>query len=227
MLFLDTVGRVTAYVDNKIPLSAPSTVPSSTVFKASADFSGVQGQRNWYYRDSLSRELIFSTAANRWQGVDAFSRIWSTGIHPGNQTDTIRRWTAPITGTVQITGGATLRAGGGGVIVIIRTGTAILWQRVLLPSGSSTYDLLVPVKAGQSIDFIINMGEGGDSFDSTDFDPTIAYTGLGSTVVFTKFVCYAVTAFNTNTVPLESEFSNKVGKVVNLLPGSATGSRFK
>jgi hypothetical protein len=145
----------------------------------------VQGQRGWYYRDSLGRNMTFNSAANRWEGAEAYLWLYATGGHPGNPTDAVRRWVAPSAGTIQITGNAndTDAGGGAGVTVSIRKGSTVLWQQAIV-NGNSTgfnYNVTTTVAAGEAIDFVINLGGGSNNNDSTGFDPTITYTTGGST----------------------------------------------
>lgn len=225
MSLVATVGKVTTYIDDKIPVSVTSTLGAST-FRASTDFSGVQGQRGWTYIDSLNRPLTFVTAVNRWQGVDTYLRIWNTGIHPGDVSDAVRRWTAPSPGTIRITGNAILGSGGGGVIVTIRKGVVVLWQQTIAPSATGTYDVTTTVVSGDRIDFVINKGAGWDSFDATTFDPTISYTsGAPSGVIFTRSACYHITAYDISLN--ESTKSNNVDKVLKFAPGAPTAPSFR
>jgi hypothetical protein len=165
------------------PLAAVAA--ASTSYKASTDFSGTQGQRGWYYRDSQGRNMTFNSAANRWQGAETYLLLWSSGGHPGNAADAQRRWMAPSAGTIQITGNAKDldTSGGGGVTVSIRKGSTVLWQQAIA-NGNTTgfnYNVTTTVTAGQAIDFVINRGaDGNNSNDSTGFDPTIVLTTSGS-----------------------------------------------
>ena len=170
--------------DPTITLTTDGTTPpppsGGTSFKASTNFSGVQGQGGWYYRDSLGRSMTYNSAAGYWQGAETYLRLWNSGGHPGNAADAVRRWVAPSAGTVQITGNANVSGGGGGVAVSIRKGSTILWQQVLATGASTAYNVTTTVAAGEAIDFWINRGGGGNTNDSTGFDPTITYTTGGS-----------------------------------------------
>ena len=50
--------------------------------------------------------MTFNSANNRWQGAETYLRLWTSGGHPGNAADAVRRWVAPSSGTIQITGNA-------------------------------------------------------------------------------------------------------------------------
>jgi Concanavalin A-like lectin/glucanases superfamily/Fibronectin type III domain len=155
-----------------------------TTYKASTDFRNVQGYRGWYYRDSQGRNMTFNSTYNRWQGAETYLRLWNSGGHPGNAAEAIRRWVAPSSGTVQITGNARDldTGGGGGVTVSIWLGTR-LWEHAIA-NGNTTgfsYNLTRTIAAGQAIDFVISRGgDGNNSHDSTAFDPTITFTSSGT-----------------------------------------------
>jgi hypothetical protein len=145
----------------------------------------VQGYRGWFYRDSLGKNLVFDSAANRWKGATAWMYLTATGGHPGSALDSVRRWVAPSSGSIQITGNAKdlNTGGGGGVTVSIRKGSTALWQQAIA-NGNTTgfnYNVTTTVTAGQAIDFVINRGADGNyNYDLTGFDPTIALTTGGT-----------------------------------------------
>jgi len=171
------------------PLSLVSPLPfalaATTTYKASLDYSSTQGYRGWYYRDSQGRNMTWSSSKNLWQGAETYLVLWNSGGHPGNAADAQRRWVAPSSGTIRITGKANDldTGGGGGVTVSIRKGSTVLWQQAIA-NGNTTglsYDVTTSVTAGQAIDFVINRGaDGNNNSDSTGFDPTITYTTSGT-----------------------------------------------
>ena len=125
--------------------------------------------------------MTFNSTTNRWQGAETYLQLCATGGHPGNAADAVRRWVAPSSGTIQITGNAKdlNTGGGGGVTVSIRKGSTVLWQQAIA-NGNTTgfnYNVTTTVTAGQAIDFQINRGADGNYYyDPTGFDPTIALT---------------------------------------------------
>jgi hypothetical protein len=129
--------------------------------------------------------MTFSSTNNWWQGAETYLRLWNNGGHPGTGADAVRRWVAPSSGSIQITGNAkdTEVTCGGGVTVSIRTGTTVLWQQAIA-NGNTTgfsYNVTRTVTAGQAIDFQINRGADGTVWcDPTAFDPTITLTTGGT-----------------------------------------------
>ena len=158
------------------PTICPTPANANT-YSASADFSGVQGCRQWSYRDSAGANMTFDAVSKQWKGSEQYLLLWNAGGHPGNGPDAVRRWTAPAAGSIRITGRASDvggTAGTDGVKVSIRKGTATLWENTLA-NGNTTgvaYDLTTTVAAGNTIDFVINKLSNNGS-DSTSFNPTI------------------------------------------------------
>jgi YD repeat-containing protein len=155
------------------------TPSSSITYRASADFSNVQGQRGWYYLDSAGAQMGFSAANGAWQGGETYSLLWGGGGHPGQYADAVRRWKAPASGLVRITGAASdANPGcGDGVVVSIRRGAQVLWQQTVQNGNSTgfTYDVTAGVPAGEQVDFVIN-ARANNGCDSTNFDPTIDFS---------------------------------------------------
>jgi hypothetical protein len=91
----------------------------------------------------------------------------------------VRQWRAPGAGSIHITGTAfdTDPGGGDGVIVSIKKGTQVLWERTI-ENGSVTgfsYDVTTSVALGDQISFVTNR-RSNTYWDSTGFDPAISFT---------------------------------------------------
>ena len=152
---------------------------SSITYQASADFSSTQGFRNWYYLYGSGTQMVFNGGG--WQGNETYLALWGDGGHPGNNSDAIRRWTAPQAGSISITGNAAdvHTSCGAGVTVYIKKNSTNLWQQAIA-NGNTTgvsFNLSTTVAAGDNIDFGINRGADNVwDCDSTRFDPTIVLT---------------------------------------------------
>lgn len=130
--------------------------------------------------------MTFNSAANLWQGSEAYLTLAASSGHPGAALDAIRRWVAPGAGTVQITGTArdADTGGGGGVTVSIRKGSTVLWQQAIANGNTSgvTFNVTTTLAAGDTVDFVINRGtDGSNSYDTTAFDPTITFSSSTAT----------------------------------------------
>jgi RHS repeat-associated protein len=172
------------YRAGELLVTAEPTQGSADIYRASTDFSNVQGQRNWYYLDSNGAQMTFDSANSWWRGAETYNVIWASGEHPGNAADAVRQWRSPGSGSVRITGSAAdaNTVCGDGVVVTIRKGTQVLWQQTV-NNGDTTglsYDITTAVASGDQINFVVNK-RGENGCDSTNFDPTIAYTPLAGT----------------------------------------------
>ncbi len=188
--------------------SAPTPTPTPTTstgasYRASTDFSGTQGQRGWYYQDSLGRMMTYNGATGSWQGAEAYLLLSRSAGHPGNAADAVRRWVAPSAGSVRITGKVLDQdvRGGGGITAAIRNGTTILWQQPIANGNTAgiSFDVTTTVSVGAALDFVIHRGsDGNNSYDSTEFDPLITYTTATSAPSGTVA---ATLTWNANTEP--------------------------
>ncbi|MCW2951740.1 MAG: hypothetical protein JWQ48_910 [Conexibacter sp.] len=109
--------------------------------------------------------------------------VWPGAVHPGPSNDTARAWTAPTSGTVDITSHvAKMNTSGNGVVVSITKNGSAIWSNHTI-AGSDTTGIdanvaNVAVTAGDVIRFVI--GNNGDwAFDATSWDPTVGYQGSG------------------------------------------------
>ncbi len=161
-------------------------VADSQTFSASSGFAATQGQNGWSYLDSTGAQLRYRTADNAypsdiWQGAEQYPLVSRNGGYPGESKDSVRRWTAPLAGSIRISGKAHDGdpACGSGVAVLIKKGTSTLWQAAINNGdvAGSDFDLTASVKQNDTIDFVISKGADGNNLcDTTVFDPTIVLT---------------------------------------------------
>ena len=155
---------------------------------ADLGFSSTQGANQWSY---LQRPIGGGTATNMaystgaWRTTDTGQTGWMIGYatHPGQYSDTIRRWTAPSSGTISITGRVyKIDIGGGaGVVATVQHNGTTLWTRTVAYNDSTGYttdEALgdVSVASGDTIDFVVD-DNGTYGFDRTGWDPTITFIG--------------------------------------------------
>jgi RHS repeat-associated protein len=168
------------YCSGELLVTAEPQQGSAGTYRASANFSSVQGQGGWYYLDSTGAQMTYDSANSWWRGAETYNLIWAAGGHPGAAADSVRRWVAPAAGAVRITGSVSdaNTACGDGVVVTISKGAQVLWQQTINNGNAtgSSYDLTVNVVTGDQINFTINR-RGDNGCDSTNFDPTITYVG--------------------------------------------------
>lgn len=168
-----------------------------------AEFSGVQGQDNWYYGyysgsllpGSFAQMPIFSPVGspNAWVVDDDppspqfYTQLYDIGGHPNGVASSrddvvhfaVRRWIAELTGDLTISGNiADLDGGNGGdgIIGRIFAGSSEIYSQFIGEGDSlgSNYSFTFSVVAGTPLDFVIDPIGDNDLFDSTRFTATIS-----------------------------------------------------
>lgn len=116
-----------------------------------------------------------------WTGPD-WTRVGKDWHHPGKDTPSVRRWTAPADGRVRITGRAAKAdvKGGDGVRVMIRHGAKTLWRSEIEAKDDQGVEpkVEVEVRRGDAIRFVVHK-RGRITCDTTRWDPVITYVSCG------------------------------------------------
>jgi len=181
------IGRACACLGLAL-LSCSSLARAAGPWTASLGFSSTQGANQWSYLQEpigggTATNLAYSTSA--WRTTDTGQTGWMIGYatHPGEYNDTVRRWTAPSSGTISITGRVYKidTGGGAGVIATVKHNGTTLWTRTVAYNdsiGYTTDEALgdVTVATGDTIDFIVD-DNGTYGYDRTGWDPTITFIG--------------------------------------------------
>lgn len=165
------------------PTRAESAWPASSEGAceaiASADFSSIQGKNYWWYLASSGAQMVYDFVKGAWQGNETYLLVWPDGGHPGVYADAVRRWIAPASGTVRITGTARDEDPncGDGVFVVIRRGLESLWKQNISNGNTAGYafELNTSISRDGMLDFVINKGSQTDWCDGTVFNPTIVF----------------------------------------------------
>ncbi len=165
---------------------------SAQAFSSVAGFSTTQGANQWSYLDSenvaMTSGNIYAGGVGDWHSptpstwpAGDWCYISSTQQHPGSTKDSIRRWTAPTTGTIRITGNSRMTGynGGDGTLVFIRKNETWLFAAVVpandVKIGKSWALTSIPVMAGDVIDTVVNR-YGTYNGDEQLISQTIEYT---------------------------------------------------
>src|SRR3990167_9573508 len=113
----------------------PFFASAATTYTLSSGFSSTQGANQWSYyqvQNSAYTQLTWDSASNAWHGGDAnFPILGANGsLHPGNASDAVIRWTAPVSGTLNITGTVADTDGtcGDGIVASIAKNGTTLWR---------------------------------------------------------------------------------------------------
>ncbi len=177
----------TTVMSNDATFTTAAVPAGGTLYAAAADFSMTQGALQWSYRDSgavmqpgATSGPIYAAVGPYWVGSESLVLLWDDGGHPGVATEAIRRWTAPDTGTVQISGVVYLsdRNSIDGVRTEVRHNGVKLSERIILAGDFSTsgLDATVAVQQGDTLDFAINRQGAGNTNDATYFNPALVLT---------------------------------------------------
>ncbi|MBM7568921.1 hypothetical protein [Paenibacillus sacheonensis] len=150
-----------------------------------AGFGSTQGANQWSYKYTANgttySNMTWSAANNWWSGSDAI--VAAGWMHPNNAAMAARAWTAPASGTVNVSGSAakaSTAANGNGVNVkIMKNGTQVWpasgWQFI---AGTNTtgyaFNFNTAVNAGDVLYFLLD-GNGEHSYDTTNYSATIVY----------------------------------------------------
>ncbi|WP_176560212.1 S8 family serine peptidase [Brevibacillus dissolubilis] len=155
-----------------------------TSYTASGDFGPVQGLNNWYYQeykwDTLYQPMSFN--GSYWKGSFPNTDITAGVQHP-DESDSVRKWVAPMTGLVRISGRAFMDdhvCGDGVWIKIVKNATKIWpyeeWAVIRADDQvGASHDIEIDVVAGEEIYFIVNKGMTDNYCDGLNWDPTISY----------------------------------------------------
>jgi hypothetical protein len=174
-----------------LPVEPTAMCSLKNSYNSEADFSSVQGQNCWSYFNSAGAPLVYDAVNARWRNEpDVGLFIWAAGGHPGAALDSVRRWTAPVDGFIELSGVISDVAGtsGDGVTISINKGATELRRTVIENRGDDSYQLALSVKRGDVVSFSINK-TGGPEYDSTAFSAAIAFTPAPQTNGFTWENC--------------------------------------
>lgn len=160
-----------------LPNDAPALCTSKPTYSPLTDFSAVQGQSCWSYLDGSGAPLAFDSATGWYGNAGQGLFVWNSGMHPGNALDAVRRWVAPLEGSIALTGSFTdvAPAGGDGVTVAIRKNGANLFSGVIVNGGApESFDLKFTLRKGDTVDFVVSR-LGNTAYDTTAFTASLAY----------------------------------------------------
>lgn len=140
-----------------------------------------QGYNNWYYCQYTTDDAAELTwNGTRWIGTEEskWPVLKAEDLLPGNALDVGYRFKVPDKGMVRLRGTVSMpynsSATGDGVTAIIAKGSKVVLSEKVKGYGSIEYDEVIPVRAGEYIDFKINKN-GGNTNKFTHWWPTVEY----------------------------------------------------
>ena len=140
---------------------------------------GADGMR---YRKLTYRNDVWY-GSTYWTGPN-WTRVGKDWHHPGINTPSVRRFTAPRDGRVTITGRVykldTKNGGGDGVRLSIRHGAHSVWKAEIDGDDAKGVEprVSLDVRKGDAIRFVVHK-RGRITCDTTRWDPVVTYTGGG------------------------------------------------
>ncbi|MBL8954684.1 MAG: DUF1588 domain-containing protein [Myxococcaceae bacterium] len=168
---------LTAHCPAIRPVQTPACT-SKLAYSALDDFADTQGRECWSYVDSAGAVMAFDNTTDRWRTMpDQGNYLWRNGAHPGGTVDAVRRWLAPVDGTLNVTGSFTdVDPGGGdGVLVTVRKGANVLFTRDIPNGGpAAPFTFQVAVTQNEQLEFIVNR-KGAPAYDTTAFTANLAF----------------------------------------------------
>lgn len=159
---------------------------ASSNYAFTSQFSGVQGQNGWSYRDSAGNNLVYSSSNAKWDGDELYLAIWNGGFRhssSGTLKDCILRWTAPANGTALVSGTAQLFSAPGSVRFIAKHNAATKFTSTdMTTTTAEPYSFSAVMVAGDTLDFI-SQRVGATSLLNNNMllNPVINFTTDGTT----------------------------------------------
>lgn len=188
------------------PAPAQPQTPLCTVkqsYSGTIDFSDTQGRDCWNYRDSANVAMSFDNANSRWRKMpDENALIWATGMHPGSTVNPVLRWSAPLDGTVVLSGsfGDADPGGGDGVTVAIRRNGTDVWTQNIPNAGPAAgFSLNLTLARGDLLDFVV----------SPNASPAYDTTGHSISMTFAQTPLKAAWQWNNCVGPLVTRIASR------------------
>jgi hypothetical protein len=183
---LIVAGTATPPVDPPVdPPPIPEPGGTVTTYTYTSQFSGVQGQSNWSYRDEDGNNLTYDAARQVWDGAESYQSLWVNGIHPGTTKGTVLRFTAPEDCTLGIAGDAGLYASSGsnGVTLTIKHDSTTIYGPTDLLAGAAAIQMSESetMLSGEYIDFIVKPISGNANC-STGLAPIVTISTGGAAI---------------------------------------------
>ena len=159
---------------------------SAANYTFTSQFSGVQGQNGWSYKDSAGNDLVYSSSNAKWDGDELYLAIWNGGFRhssSGTLKDCILRWTAPANGTALVSGTAQLFSAPGSARFIAKhNATTKFTSTDMTTMTAEPYSFSAVMVAGDTLDFISqHVGATGSLNNNMLLNPVINFTTDGST----------------------------------------------
>lgn len=181
----DTVVVPPPPVDPPPPPPPTGGGGTSSNYSFAAQFSGVQGQSGWRYKDSSGAEMTYNAADAKWSGNELYLAIWSGGFRhssSGSIKDAVLEWTAPANGTALVSGTAGLFSAPGSVRFIAKHESTVKFTSSdMTTTVAEPYSFSAVMTAGEKLTFISQRVSPTIYNNNVSLNPVINFTTDGST----------------------------------------------
>lgn len=158
---------------------------SASNYAFTSQFSGVQGQNGWRYKDSAGTEMTYDAANAKWVGDELYLAIWGTGFRhssSGTVKDAVLEWTAPANGTALVSGTTGLQSAPGNVRFIAKhEATTKFTSTDMTTTTPEPYSFSAVMLAGEKLTFISQRTSTTLNNNNLILNPVINFTTDGST----------------------------------------------
>ena len=158
---------------------------SAANYSFTAQFSGVQGQNGWRYKDSSGAELGTYDAGNaKWSGDELYLAIWNGGFRhssSGTIKDAVAEWTAPANGTALVSGTTQLFTAPGNVRFVAKHESTTKFTQDMTDTTVYPYSFSAVMTAGQKLTFAAQRIAPSNNNNNALLNPIINFTTDGST----------------------------------------------
>lgn len=158
---------------------------TSSNYSFAAQFSGVQGQNGWRYKDSSGAEMTYNAADAKWSGDELYLAIWGNGFRhssSGSIKDAVLEWTAPANGTALVSGTAGLFSAPGSVRFIAKHESTVKFTSSdMTTTAAEPYSFSAVMTAGEKLTFISQRVSSAPYNNNVSLNPVINFTTDGTT----------------------------------------------
>jgi hypothetical protein len=153
---------------------------------STADFSAQQGANGWSYLDGQGTPLVYEThsdcpAGACYVGNESYLLVGDNWLHPGPISAAVKRWVAPASGSVVLSGwfGDDQVGCGDGVRLLVEHGGSVLYDHAIAEgdTAGASWQSFLDIQQGEAIDIEVHKGTGNSWCDRTAVEVDIELHG--------------------------------------------------
>lgn len=203
---------------------------SSSNYVFQTQYSGVQGQNQWSYGDSVSpTALVYDAINSKWNGDETYLAVWGSGFRHssgGTIKDCVVTWTAPANGDVNVVGSFKLFTTPGSVTVKIQHNGVDVFSQDITDATVYPYDETFAVLAGDTVEFVSRRLSATVYNNNVELNPTIQLTTGGvpvnPTVSFLSPSVLSIASSGVGSLLVTLSSAPSAAAVVSLSSSDAT-----